>query len=86
MRGAIPLLIRTSSWCGAQLSTGTTLPYQALSYLTRKDKRKSRKCVSLCVGGGMKQGGGEATKMGSHPSEGYKYRGLVLRDGGWAWG
>jgi hypothetical protein len=25
--------------------------------------------------------------MGSHPaSEGYKYRGLVLRDGGWAWG
>jgi hypothetical protein len=26
-------------------------------------------------------------KMGSHPaSGGYKYRGLVLRDGGWAWG
>jgi hypothetical protein len=25
--------------------------------------------------------------MGSHPaSGGYKYRGLVLRDGGWAWG
>jgi hypothetical protein len=25
--------------------------------------------------------------MGSHPaSEGYKYRGLLLRDGGWAWG
>jgi hypothetical protein len=24
--------------------------------------------------------------MGSHPaSGGYKYRGLVLRDGGWAW-
>jgi len=29
----------------------------------------------------------EATKMGSHlASGGYKYRGLVLRDGGWAWG
>jgi hypothetical protein len=26
-------------------------------------------------------------KMGSHPaSGGYKYRGLVLRDGGWVWG
>jgi hypothetical protein len=25
--------------------------------------------------------------MGSHPaSEGYKYRDLVLRDGGWRWG
>jgi hypothetical protein len=25
--------------------------------------------------------------MGSHPaSGGYKYRGLVLRHGGWAWG
>jgi hypothetical protein len=25
--------------------------------------------------------------MGSHPpSGGYKYRGLVLRDGDWAWG
>jgi hypothetical protein len=25
--------------------------------------------------------------MGSHPAcEGYKYRGPVLRDGGWAWG
>jgi hypothetical protein len=25
--------------------------------------------------------------MGSHPASGeYKYRGLVLRDGGWAWG
>jgi hypothetical protein len=29
----------------------------------------------------------QMTKMGSHPaSGGYKYRGLVLRDGGWAWG
>jgi hypothetical protein len=27
------------------------------------------------------------TKMGSHPaSGGYKYRCLVLREGGWAWG
>jgi hypothetical protein len=29
----------------------------------------------------------EVTKMGSHPASGrYKYRGLVLQDGGWAWG
>jgi hypothetical protein len=29
----------------------------------------------------------EATEMGSYPaSGGYKYRGLVLQDGGWAWG
>jgi len=29
----------------------------------------------------------EVTKMGSNPaSGGYKYRGLVLRDGGLAWG
>jgi len=28
-----------------------------------------------------------STKTGSHPTPGgYKYRGLVLRDGGWAWG
>jgi len=26
MRGAIPLLLHTSSWRGVQLNTGTTLP------------------------------------------------------------
>jgi hypothetical protein len=34
MSGAIPPLSNTPSWCGAQFSTGTALPYVTLRYLT----------------------------------------------------
>jgi hypothetical protein len=70
MRGVILPLPNTPSWRGAQLKQKESFTFIIIPVIYLH--------FQVIV---------EATKMGSHPaSGGYKYRGLVLRDGGWAWG